>query len=68
MLWALGWEEGVSRRVRNKGGRSRVPTAAYYSAAYYSAREEGTRGAGKLREESLRHPYVPPSCDWCVPH
>ena len=37
--------------VRSKGGRSRVPTAAYYSA-----REEGRGGAGTLKEESLRCP------------
>ena len=36
--------------VRSKGGRSGVPTAAYYSA-----REEGTGGAGTLGEESLHH-------------
>ena len=63
MLRALGWEEGVSRRVRSKGGRSRVP-----AVAYYSAREEGTSGAGSLGEESLRRPHVPPSRDWCVSH
>ena len=49
--------------VQSKGGRSGVP-----AAAYCSAREEGTGGAGMLGEESLRHPYVPPSRDWCVPH
>ena len=48
--------------VRSKGGRNRVPTAAYYSA-----REEGTGGTGALGEESLRRPYVPPSRDWRVP-
>ena len=63
MLRALGWEEGVSQQVRSKGGRSRVP-----ATAYYSAREEGTGSAGTLGEESLRHPQVPPSRDWCVPH
>ena len=49
--------------VRSKGGRSRVP-----AAAYYSAREEGTGSAGRLGEERLRHPDVPPSHDWYVPH
>ena len=49
--------------VRSKGGRSGVP-----AVAYYSAREEGTGGAGTLGEESLQHPYVPPSCDWCARH
>ena len=49
--------------VGSKGGRSRVP-----AVAYYSAREEGTGSAGTLGEESLRHPYVLPSHDWCVPH
>ena len=47
----------------SKGGRSGVPTVAHYSA-----REEGTGGAGTLGEENLQRPYVPPSCDWCVPH
>ena len=42
--------------VQSKGGGSRVP-----AVAYYSAREEGTGGAGVLVEESLRHLYVPPS-------
>ena len=37
------------------------------AVAYYSAREEGTGGAGTL-EESLWHPYMPPSRDWCAPH
>ena len=45
--------------VRSKGGRGGVP-----AAAYCSAREEGTGGAGTLREESLRRLYVPPSPDW----
>ena len=54
-------------KVRSKGGRSRVPAVAYYSAAHYSAREEGTGSAGAL-EERLRCPHVPPSHDWCVPH
>ena len=49
--------------VRSKGGTSRVPTVAYYSA-----REKGTGDAGMLGEESLQHPYVPPTRDWCVPH
>ena len=48
--------------VRSQGDRSRVP-----AAAYYRAREEGTGGAGTLGE-GLWCPYVPPSCDWCVPH
>ena len=48
--------------VRSKGGRSRIP-----AAAYHSAREEGTGGAGTLGEESLPRPYVPLSHDWCVP-
>ena len=48
--------------VRSKGGRRGVP-----AVAYYSAREEVTGGAGLLGEESLRHPHVPPSRDWCVP-
>ena len=47
--------------VRGKGGKSRVP-----AVAYYSAREEGTGGAGTLGEESLRRPDVPPSRDWYV--
>ena len=47
--------------VQSKGGRSRVPTAAYYSA-----REEGRGSAGTL-VESLRAPNMPPSRDWCVP-
>ena len=34
--------------VQSKGGGSRVP-----AVAYYSAREEGTGGAGTLTEESL---------------
>ena len=49
--------------VGSKGGRNGVP-----AVAHYSAREAGTGSAGTLGEESLRHPYVPPSCDWCVPH
>ena len=49
--------------VQSKGGRSGVP-----AAAYHSAREEGTGGAGTLGKESLRHPYMPPSPDWYVPH
>ena len=48
--------------VGSTGGRSRVPTVAYYSTG-----EEGTGGAGTLGEESLRHSYMPPSHDWCVP-
>ena len=48
--------------VRSKGGRSRVP-----AAAYYSAREEGTGSADMLGEESLQCLYMPPSRDWCVP-
>ena len=60
MLWALGWEEGVSRQCEARG---RVPTGSYYSA-----REEGTGGAGVLGEESLRSPCVPLSGDWYVPH
>ena len=61
MLRALGWEQRVSRRC--KAREAGVP-----AAAYYSAREEGTDGAGMLGEERLRHPYVSPSHDWCVPH
>ena len=49
--------------VQSKGGKTGVP-----AAAYYSAREEGTGDANTLGEESLQHPYVPPSHDWCVPH
>ena len=49
--------------VGSKGSSSGVP-----AAAYHSAREEGTGSAGTLGEESLWCPYVPPSCDWCVPH
>ena len=58
-----GLEGGGVQVVRSKGGRSRVP-----AVAYYSAREEGTGSAGTLGEESLQHPYVPPTRDWCVPH
>ena len=47
----------------SEGGRSRVP-----SVAYYSARDEGTGGAGTLEEESLQVPYVPPSHEVCPPH
>ena len=49
--------------VPSKGGRSRVPAGAYYSAG-----GERTGGAGTLGEESLQHPYVLPSRDWCVLH
>ena len=49
--------------MQSKGGRSRVP-----AAAYYSVREEGTGGAGTLGEENLQRPNVPPSRDWCAPH
>ena len=63
MLWALGWEEEVSRQCKTREAGAESP-----AVAYYSAREEGTGGAGTLEEESLRHPYMPPSRDWCVPH
>ena len=46
----------------SEGGRSGGP-----AVAYYSAREEGTGGAGTLREESLWLGYMPPSHDWWVP-
>ena len=48
--------------MQSKGGRSRVPTAAYYRT-----REEGTGRAGTLGEESLGLTYLPSSHDWCVP-
>ena len=50
------------------GGAKRGRQEQSPHVAYYSAREEGTGGADALGEESLRHPYVPPSRDWCVPH
>ena len=63
MLRGSGLGGGGVPGVQSKGGRSGVP-----AATYYGAREEGTGGAGTLGKESLRHPYMPPSCDWCVPH
>ena len=62
MLWALGWEEGVSQQCEAREAGAKSPLQ------HNSARKEGTGGAGTLGEESLRRPDMPPSRDWCVPH
>ena len=51
MLRALGWEEGVSWWCETREAGAESPLRHYYSA-----REEGTRGAGMLGEESLWSP------------
>ena len=62
MLQALDWEEGCPGGAK----QGRQEQSPWY--AHYSAKEEDTGGAGMLGEESLRHLYMPPLCDWCVPH